>query len=89
MGQTTPAGFLRWIADRLVHVYGEDENVDFVQAARRHADSLDQAARSDVLLRRFLAAWDAPDEQIPDMGDRLEELADEVAAHLGTERDRD
>lgn len=26
--------FLKWIADRLVNVYGESENVDFVQKLR-------------------------------------------------------
>ena len=29
--------FLDWIADRLVHVYGESENVDFVICLRRRA----------------------------------------------------
>ena len=31
------ADFLDWIADRLVHVYGESENVDFVICLRRRA----------------------------------------------------
>jgi hypothetical protein len=37
----TPSGpdFLDWIADRLVNVYGEPENVDFVLALRRKAAS--------------------------------------------------
>lgn len=29
--------FLDWIADQLVHVYGESENVDFVICLRRRA----------------------------------------------------
>ena len=35
----TPPGpdFLDWVADRLVNVSGEDENVDFVLALRRKA----------------------------------------------------
>lgn len=31
------AEFLNWVADRLVHVYGESENVDFVLKLRRLA----------------------------------------------------
>ena len=30
--------FLDWVADRMVHVYGESENVDFVLALRRRAE---------------------------------------------------
>lgn len=29
--------FLNWVADRLVHVYGENENVDFVLKLRQVA----------------------------------------------------
>jgi hypothetical protein len=37
----TPSGpdFLDWIANRLVNVYGESENVDFVLALRRKANA--------------------------------------------------
>jgi hypothetical protein len=38
-----PAEFLSWIADRLVHKYGEDENVDFVLALRRLSKSIGDA----------------------------------------------
>ena len=31
------ADFLDWIADRLVHIYGESENIDFVICLRRRA----------------------------------------------------
>jgi len=31
--------FLNWLADRLTHVYGESENVDFVQRLRKMAIS--------------------------------------------------
>lgn len=27
--------FLNWVGDRLVHVYGESENVDFVRRLRK------------------------------------------------------
>lgn len=37
----TDAEFLRWMADRLVHVYGESPNVDFVQHLREIADRVD------------------------------------------------
>jgi hypothetical protein len=30
--------FLHWLADRLVHVYGEPENIDFVLKLRAIAD---------------------------------------------------
>lgn len=39
----TPDGgaqFLNWIADRFVHVYGESEQVDFVQKLRDMARTL-------------------------------------------------
>ena len=39
------ADFLEWLADRMVHVYGENERIDFVLAARRRA----------VLVRAVLA----------------------------------
>lgn len=32
--------FLHWIADRLVYVYGESENVDFIRKLRSIAESL-------------------------------------------------
>jgi hypothetical protein len=32
--------FLHWVADRLVMVYGDDENVDFVQALRKRAGQM-------------------------------------------------
>lgn len=36
MEKRTPndSDFLNWVADRLVHVYGESENVDFVRRLR-------------------------------------------------------
>jgi len=33
--------FLRWIADRLVHVYGASPMVDYVHSLRDRADELD------------------------------------------------
>lgn len=33
----TDSKFLTWVADRLVHVYGENPDVDFVQKLRRMA----------------------------------------------------
>lgn len=43
--------FLRWIAARLVNIYGESENVDFVLACLRRADELDEATRVATNLR--------------------------------------
>ena len=37
-GLDTP-DFLNWVADRLVHVYGESENVDFVISLRARASA--------------------------------------------------
>jgi len=34
--------FLNWIADRLVHVYGESENVDFVLSLRQRAKDIEE-----------------------------------------------
>lgn len=34
------ATFLTWIADRLVNVYGENPQIDFVQTCRRFAEEL-------------------------------------------------
>lgn len=43
--------FLEWIADRLVHVYGESPNVDFVLSLRERADRARSAlARNEVKL---------------------------------------
>lgn len=41
MGQTmqTPE-FLHWIADRLVYVHGERENLDFIRSLRERADAM-------------------------------------------------
>mgnify|MGYP001608782724 CR=1 FL=1 len=40
--------FLHWIADRLVHVYGESPNVDFVQRLR--AIAVEQTAREGMTM---------------------------------------
>ena len=37
------APFLTWLADRLVKVHGESENVDFVQSLRERTEALDIA----------------------------------------------
>lgn len=37
----TDKEFLNWLADRLVHVYGESPNVDFVHRVRSIADRLE------------------------------------------------
>jgi hypothetical protein len=45
-GLTNPKAdeFLTWIADRVVHVYGESDMVDFVHALRRLAAALAEGA---------------------------------------------
>lgn len=36
----TDKEFLNWIIDRLVHVYNESPNVDFIHRLRKIADAL-------------------------------------------------
>lgn len=44
MGQTMQTKeFLHWIADRLVFVHGENENVDFIISLRERADAIGKA----------------------------------------------
>ena len=47
---TPDKDFLNWIADRLVHVYGENEHTDYVTHLRELADKMDslQYARDAV-----------------------------------------
>lgn len=50
MGQTKDTvEFLDWIADRLVHVYGESENVDFVLSLRERTEALKDARTGEGL----------------------------------------
>ena len=49
ISRLTPSGvpyFLRWVADRLVCVYKESENMDFVHALHGIADGIEQRARA-------------------------------------------
>lgn len=66
--------FLNWIADRLVNVYGESPNVDFVHKLREIADApLQKALRnpSDELIERLVRAlwgdqWKAMSKPLQD-----------------------
>lgn len=50
MGQTKDTvEFLDWIADRLVHVHGESENVDFVLSLRERTEALKDARSGENL----------------------------------------
>jgi hypothetical protein len=50
MGQTKDTvEFLDWIADRLVHVHGESENVDFVLSLRERTEALKDARSGETL----------------------------------------
>lgn len=42
-GNMPLANFLTWVGERLVHVYGENPNVDFVLTLREHAAHVRQA----------------------------------------------
>lgn len=35
-GWSPALSHMAWLADRLVHIHGEDENVDYIRAARRY-----------------------------------------------------
>lgn len=37
----TDKEFLEWLIDRLVHVYGESPNVDFIHKLNKIADKID------------------------------------------------
>lgn len=45
----TDSEFLNWLGDRLVHVYGESENVDFVLKVRRLAQAAAQSVAQPVV----------------------------------------
>jgi hypothetical protein len=48
-GSPTPhPEFLRWIADRLVNVHGENPNVDYVLSLRQRADAFERALLGEV-----------------------------------------
>jgi hypothetical protein len=40
------AAFLKWVALRLVHVYGEGANTDFVMRLKRISKTLDEVKRA-------------------------------------------
>ena len=46
-GRNADTTFLHWMADRLVHVYHESPNVDFVRKLHTIADSLDAAREGE------------------------------------------
>lgn len=50
MPQEKTSDFLRWLADRLVNVYGESENVDFVLRLREVAKNIDELG---IMLRKW------------------------------------
>lgn len=55
------ADFLDRVADRLVHVYGESEHVDFVLKLRRMAESLRTPAQDPMTLSVLVGPWDPGD----------------------------
>ena len=48
-GDPPLADFLDWLGYRLTNVYGESENVDFVQACHRHASEIRAFLEQDVM----------------------------------------
>jgi hypothetical protein len=45
--------FLEWIADRLVYVYKENPNIDFVLAVRKHANNLTKVIKRAERRRKW------------------------------------
>ena len=62
------AGMLEWLADRLVHVYGEKPGMDFILAARRMAGEI--RTRTEIVSPASLAVRCGPLE-IDATGDPL------------------
>lgn len=52
----TDSEFLNWLGDRLVYVYGESENVDFVLKVRRLAQAAAQPANAEARMLHDLLA---------------------------------
>ena len=69
--------FLNWVADRLVHVYGESENVDFVLKLRQIAGAQPAGESVDPRMEALAAA----EKQVENAAARRKERA----ARLGLE----
>ena len=54
--------FLNWIADRLVNVHGESENVDFINRLREIGDEYEKLEYENMILEEQLASTE--DEQL-------------------------
>lgn len=48
--------FLNWIADRLVNVYGESENVDFINRLKEIGDDYEKLKYENMILEEKLAS---------------------------------
>lgn len=46
--------FLNWIADRLVNVYGESENVDFINRLKEIGDDYEKLKYENMILEEKL-----------------------------------
>ena len=58
MGNLSEKSFLNWIADRLVNVYGESENVDFINRLREIGDDYEKLQYENMILEERLACSD-------------------------------
>jgi hypothetical protein len=56
MGNLSEKSFLNWIADRLVNVYGESENVDFINRLREIGDDYEKLQYENMILEEQLAS---------------------------------
>lgn len=61
--------FMHWIADRLVHVHGENENVDFVLSLRDRADHI-KAQKEDAYQRSLHIFDNRVDGYVRDLCER-------------------
>ena len=50
----TDGEFLNWVADRLVHRYNENENVDFVLVLRRIAEKVEKIDVNRIAIAKMI-----------------------------------
>lgn len=77
--------FLIWIADRLVHVYGESPNVDFVQKLRKLAKPRFHVEGQTSTLGAIWQIWDGTKHQSVLRGIPSERVANTMCAFMNDE----
>jgi hypothetical protein len=62
--------FVKWIADRIVNVYGESENVDFIHRLRKVVENLEHTEYKES----NISEMSNNDNETPNNGDGYLEL---------------